>query len=86
MSSTHNAPSVPSTSALPTNDAGSKEGTAVPASIVTGRDLGFLPIPPHLRYDPEAPPHFGLSMNILFGLASTFSTSHLTHSFHVHVC
>ena len=36
------------------------------------RELFFIPIPKHLRHDPENPPHFGLMMNILFGIASTF--------------
>jgi len=37
-------------------------------------DFGFLPIPPRLRYDPLDPPHFGIGLNIAFGIASTFST------------
>ena len=46
------------------------------------RDFGFLPIPPGVRYDPEHPAHFGIAMNALFGIASTFSTPHslLSHS------
>lgn len=39
------------------------------------RDLGFLPIPKRLRYDPDRPPHFGLLLNISFGFASTFGES-----------
>jgi hypothetical protein len=35
-------------------------------------DFGFLPIPQHLQYDPEAPPTFGFGLNVLFALASTF--------------
>lgn len=37
------------------------------------RDLGFLPIPLRLRYDPAKPFHFGLVLNVAFGFASTFS-------------
>jgi hypothetical protein len=37
------------------------------------RDFGLLPIPRRLHYDPDRPPHFGLMMNIAFGLFSTFS-------------
>ena len=47
------------------NDADSK--------IPLAKDLGFLPIPRHLQYDPTHPFHFGLLLNIGFGFASTFS-------------
>ena len=36
-------------------------------------DFGLLPIPRRLRYDPDKTPHFGLMINIAFGLFSTFS-------------
>ncbi|KXN85064.1 Putative uncharacterized transporter YgaY [Leucoagaricus sp. SymC.cos] len=36
------------------------------------RDFGILPIPLHLRYDPDKPFHFGLALNIAFGFFSTF--------------
>ncbi|CCL99565.1 uncharacterized protein FIBRA_01583 [Fibroporia radiculosa] len=41
------------------------------------RDLGFLPIPRRLRYDPEHPAHFGLVINATFGFASTFVVANL---------
>ena len=41
--------------------------------ILSPKDFGFIPVPRHLRYDPEKPFYFGLSLNIAFGLASTFS-------------
>ena len=41
------------------------------------KDFGFLPIPSQLQYDPEHPAHFGLAMNVTFGIASTFSEYHL---------
>ncbi|OBZ71091.1 putative uncharacterized transporter YgaY [Grifola frondosa] len=41
------------------------------------KDLGFLPVPKHLRYDPEHPAHFGLLMNVTFGIASTFLVANL---------
>ncbi|KAJ3505599.1 hypothetical protein NMY22_g17528 [Coprinellus aureogranulatus] len=41
------------------------------------KDFGFLPIPPHLRYHPDKPFHFGLGLNVAFGFASTFSASRL---------
>lgn len=37
------------------------------------RDLGLFPVPKHLRYDPDAPPSFGLALNVGFAFASTFS-------------
>lgn len=42
---------------------------------VRGRDFGFLPIPRRLRYQAEAPPHFGFVLLGVFALASTFSRS-----------
>ena len=38
------------------------------------KDFGIIPIPDWLRYDPEKPFHFGMFLNILFGVTSTFST------------
>ncbi|KAL6300671.1 major facilitator superfamily domain-containing protein [Sparassis latifolia] len=65
---------------------------ASPASTIT-KDFGFLPIPRHLRHDPEHPAHFGLLLNATFGLASTFLVANiwwcqpiliqLSHSFNV---
>jgi hypothetical protein len=37
------------------------------------KDLGFLVVPKHARYDPNKPFHFGLLMNIAFGLGATLS-------------
>ncbi len=39
------------------------------------KDFGFLPIPKRLRYQPGQPFHFGLFLNVFFGIASTFSKS-----------
>ncbi|KAF9477685.1 MFS superfamily [Pholiota conissans] len=41
------------------------------------KDFGFLPIPKHLRYDQDNPPHFGLLLNMAFGFASTFIVANL---------
>ncbi|KAI0752822.1 major facilitator superfamily domain-containing protein [Daedaleopsis nitida] len=43
------------------------ESEEIPAT-----DLGFLPIPRHLRHDPDEQPQFGMAMNVVFALASTF--------------
>ncbi|KAF9047971.1 major facilitator superfamily domain-containing protein [Rhodocollybia butyracea] len=40
-------------------------------------EFGFLPVPSWLRYNPEKPFHFGLGMNIAFGLGATFTVSNL---------
>ncbi|KAI0262422.1 major facilitator superfamily domain-containing protein [Gloeopeniophorella convolvens] len=40
-------------------------------------DFGFLPIPERLRYDPENPANFGLLLNVVFGLSSTFIVANL---------
>lgn len=51
---------------------------AVPKNKPTATtDLYFIPIPRYLRYNPDSPPHFGLYLNVLFGLASTFCESPL---------
>ena len=41
--------------------------------ILLPKDFGFILVPRHLRYDPSKPFHFGILLNIAFGLASTFS-------------
>ena len=38
-------------------------------------NFGFVPLPKRLVYDPERPAHFGLLLNVVFGLSSTFSMS-----------
>ncbi|KAF5340597.1 hypothetical protein D9611_007340 [Ephemerocybe angulata] len=45
------------------------------AFVQKTRDFGFLPIPPHLRYDPAR-----LGLNIAFGFASTFIVSNLYYN------
>ncbi|KAJ7585456.1 MFS superfamily [Mycena floridula] len=40
-------------------------------------DFGLILIPKHLRYDPAKPFHFGLVMNIAFGMISTFTVANL---------
>ncbi|KAJ3824850.1 major facilitator superfamily domain-containing protein [Lentinula raphanica] len=41
------------------------------------KDFGCIPIPRRLRYDPSSPFHFGMFLNILFGVTSTFSVANL---------
>ncbi|KAF8633765.1 hypothetical protein AX15_001271 [Amanita polypyramis BW_CC] len=41
------------------------------------KDFGFLPIPERLRYHPDKPFHFGLLLNVSFGIASTFTVANL---------
>lgn len=36
------------------------------------KDFIFLPIPRRLRYDPAKPFHFGMLLNVSFGIGSTF--------------
>ncbi|RDX44131.1 MFS general substrate transporter [Lentinus brumalis] len=40
-------------------------------------DFGFLPVPSRVRYDPDHPAQFGLLMNVIFGIASTFIVANL---------
>jgi hypothetical protein len=44
------------------------------------KDLGFIPTPKYLRYNPTEPFHFGLVLNCFFGFASTFSALNVTLS------
>ncbi|KAF4600497.1 hypothetical protein EYR38_005126 [Pleurotus pulmonarius] len=46
-------------------------------SKVFTHDFGILPIPKHLRYDPDKPFHFGVALNLAFGFASTFTVANL---------
>lgn len=41
------------------------------------KDLGFLVVPKHARYDPDKPFHFGVTMNIAFGLGATLTVGNL---------
>ncbi|KAI0055869.1 MFS general substrate transporter, partial [Artomyces pyxidatus] len=60
---------------------------AVPTSAATSRNsttnaggftnFGFLPIPKNLRYDPAHPAHFGLLLNVVFGISATFFVANL---------
>ena len=49
--------------------------------VLIPKDFGVMPVPRHLRYDPVKPFHFGLVLNIGFGLASTFSECRLPSLF-----
>jgi hypothetical protein len=37
------------------------------------RDFFFIPVPKRLRHNPESPAHFGLFLNVVFAVATTFS-------------
>ncbi|QRV93428.1 major facilitator superfamily transporter [Ceratobasidium sp. AG-Ba] len=54
--------------------AGDSQSTKTP---IRRFDFGFVPILSHLRHDPERPFHFGLSLNLFFGLASTLTVGNL---------
>ncbi|KAJ3865147.1 major facilitator superfamily domain-containing protein [Lentinula novae-zelandiae] len=47
------------------------------ANWCTSKDFGLIPIPKRLRYDPDKPFHFGMFLNVLFGVTSTFSVANL---------
>ena len=59
----------PATSDKPVKQSQSKN---VDFKILLPKDFGLLPVPRRLQYDPAKPFHFGLLLNIAFGLASTF--------------
>ena len=45
--------------------------------MVHTKDFGIIPIPQRLRYHPDKPFHFGLTLNIAFGFFSTFIVANL---------
>ena len=69
------APSTTETLPAPPAQPEEKKAQAAPKDAAPEelKDFGFLPIPKRVRYDPERPAHFGLLMNVIFGVASTFS-------------
>ena len=73
------APSTTETLPAPPAQPEEKKAQATPkdAALEEWKDFGFLPIPKRVRYDPDRPAHFGLLMNAIFGVASTFSMSFL---------
>ncbi|KAI0691251.1 major facilitator superfamily domain-containing protein [Cerioporus squamosus] len=54
-----------------------QSATKEDVSVVWSKDFGFLPVPSRVRYDPDHPAHFGLLMNVIFGIASTFIVANL---------
>ena len=48
------------------------------STVSVPKDFFFIPVPKHLRHDPENPAHFGLFLNIVFALATTFSAYSLS--------
>ncbi|KAH8092186.1 MFS general substrate transporter [Cristinia sonorae] len=52
------------------------DSQAEPYRVIT-KDLGFLPIPPHLQHHPDKPHKWTLTLNIVFGVASTFLVANL---------
>ena len=50
------------------------------AKLQRPTNFGIVPLPKRLVYDPERPAHFGLLLNVVFGLSSTFSMSVETHT------
>ncbi|KAI1789925.1 major facilitator superfamily domain-containing protein [Ganoderma leucocontextum] len=73
------APSTTETLPTPPACPDEKENQTISSDVAPGewKDFGFLPIPKRVRYDPERPAHFGLLMNVIFGVASTFIVSNL---------
>jgi len=45
---------------------------AAPTNQTYSKDFLCLPIPRRLRYDPDKPFHFGILLNISFGIGGTF--------------
>ncbi|KAJ3999822.1 MFS superfamily [Lentinula boryana] len=59
------------------SNAEAKSPSSEKTTITSPKDFGFLPVPKRLRYDPDNPFHFGMFLNILFGVTSTFSVANL---------
>ncbi|RPD56725.1 MFS general substrate transporter [Lentinus tigrinus ALCF2SS1-7] len=67
----------PQSTAVSTTDTLPAPMAATEKEEVSLKDFGFLPIPSRVRYDPDHPAHFGLLMNVTFGIASTFIVANL---------
>lgn len=68
------APTAPSTLASESPAEGKEDSADSAASNLGGeRDFGFLPIPKQLQWDNERPPEFTLLLNVIMGVAATFS-------------
>lgn len=63
----------PAATILESSSVPEKEDQPTSVTLIHTTDFGFLPIPKRLRYNPEKPFHFGIVLNIAFGIASTFS-------------
>ena len=57
----------------PTLQDQSEQGIQQDKSEVVPKDFFFFSVPKHLRHDPDKPAHFGLFLNVVFALATTFS-------------
>ena len=44
-------------------------------------NLGFLPIPKRLRYDPDKPFYFGTFLNVFFGVCTTMGKPNLRYMY-----
>ncbi|KAH7913382.1 major facilitator superfamily domain-containing protein [Hygrophoropsis aurantiaca] len=49
----------------------------IPAHSLRSKDFGFIIIPKRLRHDPEKPFHFGMLLNVSFGIGSTLVVANL---------
>ncbi|KAH7927665.1 MFS general substrate transporter [Leucogyrophana mollusca] len=53
------------------------EETVISAFPTRSKDFGFIVIPRRLRYNPEKPFHFGMLLNVSFGIGSTLVVANL---------
>jgi hypothetical protein len=58
-------------------DAAISQISATEHEDYASHEFWIVPIPQSRRYNASQPFHFGLSMNIVFGLASTFTVANL---------
>lgn len=50
-----------------------EELKSVDVEVDVPRDFFVFPVPKYLRHNPDKPAHFGLFLNIIFAIATTFS-------------
>ena len=63
---------------VPNEENGSMRSSRTTTSVTKSQrptNFGIVPLPKRLVYDPDRPAHFGLLLNVVFGLSSTFSMS-----------
>ncbi|KAN0131501.1 Major facilitator superfamily domain containing protein [Lactarius tabidus] len=77
---THSSPADTMHIRSPNVENGSMRSSRTVTSVTKSQsptNFGIVPLPKRLVYDPDRPAHFGLLLNVVFGLSSTFIVANL---------